>query len=435
MTTPPSRSRTSARARRDRQIIELTISSSTPVRSDELLAICASTVAVCADRRARALLVEHRAVTNDGSRRDSNPSSGGGRRPGAAFGATTASTGGRSFAGGALPSSVSAANTLNPAMAQGFAHRSEGRNDHRDRCRAPASGRWGRSGRQRRRAARALRRAVRRRLLEPRIQTGTYWPLPGMRTHMVVGVHAPRSSPAAPARRAGSRRGRRCNVRRSANRGRAGRCRAHGRGRGRCVRRKSASRVPNCSAMTSGAWFGSMMPPASDPDSGGPGRRCVQSPPRSRHWRCPACCDAPPPSSGGTRAPRNVGARRSSRVACMESAGFPPSVTGERCEDGQVGHGSPGALPGCAGRGVPIPYNHLDASLDSHVAARGYSAMRLPTCRMSPSPSCSDRARAAPPTRAATSTSRLISDGAGGRERTRSAPSFHGSKRWWAAAR
>ena len=24
----------------------------------------------------------------------------------------------------------------------------------------------------------------------------------------------------------------------------------------------SASRVPNCSAMTSGAWFGSMMPPA-----------------------------------------------------------------------------------------------------------------------------------------------------------------------------
>ena len=40
------------------------------------------------------------------------------------------------------------------------------------------------------------------------------------------------------------------------------RCPARGRGRDRCGPGYSAASVPNCSAMTSGAWLGSMMPPA-----------------------------------------------------------------------------------------------------------------------------------------------------------------------------
>ena len=59
--------------------------------------------------------------------------------------------------------------------------------------------------------------------------------------------------------------------------------------------------MPNCSAITSGAWFGSITPPEpgavwwySPPDS--------QSAPRWRRWRCPPYCGAPPASSGDSRA-------------------------------------------------------------------------------------------------------------------------------------
>ena len=67
--------------------------------------------------------------------------------------------------------------------------------------------------------------------------------------------------------------------------------------RDRCGPGYSDSSVPNCSAITSGAWLGSMMPPAPTRIVVVPAADMADQRPRSPRWRCPACCDARPASS------------------------------------------------------------------------------------------------------------------------------------------
>ena len=133
------------------------------------------------------------------------------------------------------------------------------------------------------------------------------------------------------------------------------------------------------------------------------------------------------PSRHGTGEEKRAGARRARRT--------PPGFGGSGGVPTGAIHRDVGHVVRRAARCADVPGRIADplqsphASLDSHFRCTRPSATHSPTCRMSPSPSCSDRARGAPPTRAATSTSRSPSHEVGGRERTRSAPSFHGSRR------
>ena len=147
-----------------------------------------------------------------------------------------------------------------------------------------------------------------------------------------------RAAPAARARPAGTCRS--PGGRGAARAWSAGRCRARGRGRGRCVPGCSAASVPNCSAITSGAWFGSMIPPAPtrivrvpagdvrDHDGrrgardagrrcGAPRARSGCSPSARRAARGRASCAARP----ATVPPSTIGAR--SRI---ESGGTTPTI-------------------------------------------------------------------------------------------------------------
>ena len=79
----------------------------------------------------------------------------------------------------------------------------------------------------------------------------------------------------------------------------------------------SDSSVPNCSAMTSGAWFGSMMPPAPTRIVDVPGADVARSAPPSPRSRCRACCGARPASSAG-----NPSARRAAPApGCCDRTG------------------------------------------------------------------------------------------------------------------
>ena len=94
----------------------------------------------------------------------------------------------------------------------------------------------------------------------------------------------------------------------------------------------SASSVPNCSAITSGAWFGSITPPEPTRMR----RRCPprggRSAPPAPSSRCRACCGARRPRSAGSRAPRRAGpGRASSRAPRRRSRAL-----GDR---GEVEHG------------------------------------------------------------------------------------------------
>ena len=62
----------------------------------------------------------------------------------------------------------------------------------------------------------------------------------------------------------------------------------------------SDASVPNCSAITSGAWFGSMMPPEPTRIVFVPAGDMADHDRRSPRWRCPSCCDARRASSAGS---------------------------------------------------------------------------------------------------------------------------------------
>ena len=136
-----------------------------------------------------------------------------------------------------------------------------------DRAPAPASSPPARNARRRRRAGRACAASCALNRLEPSSQIGTVSPAPGTARIRWPGDGGREIGAAVPPRLRGS--GRRSVVHgRGAARGpSACRCPARGRGRDRCGPETSDSSVPNCSAITSGAWFGSMIAARADADA------------------------------------------------------------------------------------------------------------------------------------------------------------------------
>ena len=304
-------------------ICAVTISSSAPVARDELVE-AAPHRRRRADDRAGQRVVQHRRA-RAGRAGVSMSSTGGGSGPGRPRRRLTkacCSEVNRRRAS----ASVSAANDVDAEHHIGLAEPRRRAEAARGRSRSPASAAPARSARRRRRAGRASPRAARRR----------GW------------SRGSRPAPSAPrrARRARAGRGSPAEIAHQLDdvprevvgvagevaaqraRGRPGRCPARGRGRGRCGPGSSAASVPNCSAITSGAWFGSMMPPAPTRIVEVPPATWRDDAPRSRRWRCRACCGARPASSGGSPGLRR-GARGRRSCASAWAASL-PSGMGER---------------------------------------------------------------------------------------------------------
>ena len=127
------------------------------------------------------------------------------------------------------------------------------------RCRAPAGARRVRSATRTRTAARAARPAGRRRGSSRESRAARASRRPGSPAPTAPAADR-RAEPAARGRPAG--RCRRSRASAAARGASADRSPELGRGRGRSCPGWSAASVPNCSAITSGEWFGSMIPPA-----------------------------------------------------------------------------------------------------------------------------------------------------------------------------